>query len=136
MNYFKVNYDYLKNIKENNYFIFIIITIFIAFYIIFLAFFIKVKSSIECVGIISDDLLKININSKLSDKINNSQIKFKDTYIIPEIKDYGEFEIIDNEIYQIISLKVDAKFSNNEVGIVTIYYDEMPLWKYVLELFK
>ena len=136
MNYYKINHEKLRRIKETNYFLISLIILFIILYFIFLSFFIKVKREIKCLGIISDNLLKININSKLSDKINNSQIKFKDTYIPYEIKDYGEYEIIDNEIYQIENLKVDANLKNNEVGIVTIYYEEITLWEYMQELFK
>ncbi len=136
MNYYKVNYEKLKNINEINYFLFTIVILFVILYFIFLSFFIKVKSKIECFGIISDNILKINLNSKLSDKIKNSKIKFKDTYITYEIENYGEYEIIDNEVYQIINLKVDANFYDNEVGLVTIYYNEISLWEYILSLFK
>ena len=132
MNYYKVNYEKLKNINEINYFLFTIVILFVILYFIFLSFFIKVKSKIECFGIISDNILKINLNSKLSDKIKNSKIKFKDTYITYEIENYGEYEIIDNEVYQIINLKVDANFYDNEVGLVTIYYNEISLWEYIL----
>ena len=136
MNYYKVNYEKLKSINEINYFLFTIVILFVILYFIFLSFFIKVKSKIECFGIISDNILKINLNSKLSDKIKNSKIKFKDTYITYEIENYGEYEIIENEVYQIINLKVDANFYDNEVGLVTIYYNEISLWEYILSLFK
>ncbi len=137
MDYFKVNYDKLKNLEQKNYYIIIVFGLFIILYVSFLAFFIKVKKNITYYGIINDGVLNLKINSELSDKIKKGNtLKFKDTTTSYTVLSFNEYDIIDNIIYESISLKLDGNFYNNEVGKVTIYYDDEKLCKYVFDLFK
>ena len=104
---------------------------------IFLSFFIKVKRSITYYGIINDGVLNIKIENTLSDKIKKGNtLKFKDTVMHYKVESFNDYEIINNLIYESISLKLDGNYYNNEVGKVTFYYNEETLGKYVLDLFK
>lgn len=137
MDYFKVNYDKLKNLEQKNYYIIIVFSLFILLYVSFLALFIKVKKNITYYGIINDGVLNLKINSELSDKIKKGNtLKFKDTMMSYTVLSFNEYDIIDNIIYESISLKLDGNFYNNEVGKVTIYYDDEKLCKYIFDLFK
>lgn len=137
MDYFKVNYDKLKNMEVKDFYILIYVFIFICFYLLFLSCFLKVKVRVSCYGIIEDGLLKVGVSPLFSEKIKNGhQLKFKDTVTNYEIVKFGEYEIVDNNIIEEVYLKVDANYYDNEIGEVEIYYDEVKLCKYILDLFK
>ncbi len=137
MDYFKVNYDKLKNMEVKDFYILIYVFIFICLYLLFLSCFLKVKVRASCYGIIEDGLLKVGVSPLFSEKIKNGhQLKFKDTVTNYEIVKFGEYEIVDNNIIEEVYLKVDANYYDNEIGEVEIYYDEVKLCKYILDLFK
>lgn len=137
MDYFKVNYNKLQNLPQLSYFkiITLIIAIFVFFFILSNKLYIQNKYS--CYGIYSNNSFFININEKLSDKLQENEfvyLKNKKTKF--EIGSYGEYKIIDNEVYQDIELIVDGKFYDNEVLLMEFYYDKISILKYILDLFK
>ncbi len=137
MNYFKVNYDKLKNLEEKNYYLIVITVIFIILYLLLVSCFIKVKERMEYAGIVNDGVLKVGVNNSFSDIIkNNNTLKFKEQEMHYKVKEFGEYEVIDNEIYENIYLVVDGQIYDNEVGVVTFYYHENNLCKYIFKLFK
>lgn len=140
MKYFRINYDRLKNLEQINFYKIIIIIVINLIILLIVACNLSVYHKISFYGIYNDNILIIKINNKLSDIIKNNQyIKFnnkKTKYEIDTLNGFGEYEIIDNEIYQIINLKVDTKFNNNEVGLVELYYNKQKIIKYIFESFK
>lgn len=137
MNYFKVNYDRLMNLRKKNYFIIVIILILLLSTLIVASFFINISSTLNLVGVYNDETLKININNKLSDILKrNDKIICNGKISLYHIKDYGEYEIINNEVYQTINLTVDKSFMNNEVVNFEIHYDNEKLINYIFKLFK
>jgi len=137
MEYFQVNYSKLLNLKQINFYKLIIIIFCIFILIIVCSLNIKVFQKVECYGIFKDNILNININSKLSDKIKSSKyIIFNDKKIYFKINKYGNYELLNDEIYQDIELSTDKKFYDNEIGIVKFYYGKKSVFKYILDLFK
>jgi len=137
MDYFKINYNKLENMPQIKFYkiIFIFLSLLIILFI--MSFYIKVDKKLECYGIINNNVLKIKINNELSDSFKSLEyIIFNDKKIKFKINNYGNYEIINNEIYQEIELIVDEKFYDNEIGLVEFYYDKKILFKYILDLFK
>lgn len=137
MDYFKINYNKLENLYQINFYK-LVFVIFIFLIILFvMTFFIKVDKKWECYGIINDNILKIKINNELSDSLKSLEyIRFNDKNINFKINSFGNYEIVNNEIYQEIELIIDEKFYDNEIGLVEFYYDRGILFKYILDLFK
>ncbi len=137
MNYYQINYDKLQKLYQINFFIIIVGIIFLIFYLVFLAFFTSINQKITCYGFINDGILTIEIENSLSDKIKKGKtLEFNKTKISYQIKDFGEYKIVDNKVWQTVELTIDGKAFNNEVGEVTIYYGKQKVIKYILELFK
>lgn len=140
MKYFRINYERLRNLEQINFYKIIIIIIISLIFLVIVACNVSIYHKISFYGIYSDNILTIKINNKLSDTIKKGQyIKFngvKTKYKIDTLTGYGEYEIIDNEIYQVINLKVDTEFYNNEVGLVELYYNKQKIIKYIFESFK
>lgn len=137
MQYFKINYNKLENLPQINYYKFISIVISIIIILIVIASQKSAYHTFSTYGIYKDNVLHIKINSKLSDAVkNNEYISFKDinTECIKIL--YDEYEIVDNEIYQDISITLDKKFIDNEIGLVKFYYHKQNLLVYIFELFK
>jgi len=137
MEYFKINYYRLKNINQIKFFQIVFVLIIIFIILIILSFNKNIQSKVSFSGIYNDNILKIKINNKLSDILNdNEYIVFNNVKTTYGILDYGEYEIIDNEIYQIVNLTVDEKYKDNEVGIVELYYNKQKIFDFILDLFK
>lgn len=138
MEYFRINYAKLQNLKQIKFsIVLIIIPLFILFLII-IANQNKVSKKIETYGIYQDGVLQLQINNELSDiiKSNNTLIfnNKKTHYIISSFENY---ELIDEVIYQNILLTIDENnFVNNEVGKIELYYDKQKIINYIFELFK
>ena len=136
MDYFKINYDKLRNLKEIKYYILVIIVIIIFVIFLIISFFIKVSKEVKYYGIINNGVLKINIESKLSDALkNNDTLEFNNEIIKYELIGFGEYQIVNDYIIQEANLKVENCY-DNEVGEVTIHYKKIRLCKYILDLFK
>ena len=137
MDYFKVNYDKLRNLKETKYYLLIIIIIILFLICLVASCFIRVSKMVTCYGVINDGVLKIVIDNRLSDTLkNNNTLKFNNTYLNYEILKYGNYEVVNGNFIIEVALKVDGVHYENEIGNVTIYYDGQRLCKYILELFK
>ena len=137
MEYFKINYDRLQNLHQIKYYKIIIIVLCLLSILVILGCFINISKKISFYGVYKDNVLKIQINSELSDILKNQKhIEFNDTKTAYKILRYGEYEIVDNKIYQEVDLAIEKNFSNNEVGLVELYYDKQTIIKYVFELFK
>lgn len=137
MEYYRINYKKLENLKQINYLRFIIIVIIIFIILILLGFTNYMVVQEKFYGIYSDDVLKIKINTKLSDKFkNNNKVTFNNQEISYEIVGFEDYEIINNEIYTTLDLKTDGNFYQNEVGEVIIYFDKQKLITYFWKLFK
>lgn len=137
MDYFKINYNKLKNIKEIKFYKGIFILIIIVILLLIISIKLDVYEKLECYGIYQNNLITLEVNTKFSDNIKNSEyIIFNDKKTDFQIKEYGEYEIINNEVYQKIILIVDEKFYDNEVGVIKLYYDKKSVLKYILKLFS
>ena len=137
MNFFKINYNKLENMKEIKFYKLILIIIIIFIVLIVISLKIEISKKFQCYGLYYDNILSLKINSELSDKLKKSEyIIFKNQKNNFEIKEYGNYEILNNEVYQEINLIVDNKFYDNEVGLVEFYYDKKSVFKYILDLFK
>jgi len=136
MDYFKINYDKLENIKQIKYHIVITVVICLIVLFILISCFIKINKKITLYGICNDNILKIKINTKLSDNIKNSDhLNFNKKKLKYKIGSYGDYEIIDNEIYQEINLSIE-NVMNDEVGKIEVYSKEEKLIKFIFDLFK
>ena len=94
-----INYDKLKNLKQLKLYVILIVLILIFIGGIYLTYTYKIDKVINSVGIYSDEVLKIEINSELSDKIkNNNTLIFNGTKTKYQIKNYGEFNLVDNSL--------------------------------------
>lgn len=137
MEYFKINYNKLENLQQIKYFKIILLIIVLFITIIILSLTIKIHRKFEAIGVIHDNLLLIKIDNRLSDKLNSSDyITFRDEKLNFEINKFGEYEIIDNVIFQEVELIIDKNFYDNEIGSIKFYYDKTSIFKYVLDLFN
>ena len=137
MNYFQVNYYRLRNLSQKHLFAIIILIIIIGIFILGFSYFKVVSRKYNCYGIYQNNLLNIKV---MQDKIDifkdNKELVFNNYKVAYKIKNMGEYELIDNKIYQNIYLTIDGNFYDNEVGEVEIYYRKEKLIKFIFELFK
>jgi len=134
MDYYKINYNKLENLKQIKFHFILIFIIILMSFLIILALNMQTYKKITTYGICKDNILQININSRLSDKLKVSNyIIFNNKKTNFEIKEYKEYELIDNKIYQNIEIIVDENFYHNEVGLVEFYYDKK---KYIFSCFR
>lgn len=137
MNYFQVNYYRLRNLSQKHLFAIIILIIIIGIFILGFSYFKVVSRKYNCYGIYQNNLLNIKV---MQDKIDifkdNEKLIFNNKNVKYKIKNMGEYELIDNKIYQNIYLTIDGDVYDNEVGEVEIYYRKEKLIKFIFELFK
>ena len=137
MNYFQVNYYRLRNLSQKHLFAIIILIIIIGIFILGFSYFKVVSRKYNCYGIYQNNLLNIKV---MQDKIDifkdNKKLIFNNKDVKYKIKNMGEYELIDNKIYQNIYLTIDGDVYDNEVGEVEIYYHKEKLIKFIFELFK
>lgn len=137
MDYFKINYSKLKNLPEKKFDRLIILFVIIIIFVVFCASKIMIYEKEQVYGIYLDNILTIKVNNKYSKYLDKSEyIKFNDSKVNFKIKEYGEYEIINNEIYQEVKIIVDKDFYQNEVGIVEFYYDKKSVLKYIISLLE
>lgn len=137
MNYFQVNYYRLRNLSQKHLFAIIILIIIIGIFILGFSYFKVVSRKYNCYGIYQNNLLNIKV---MQDKIDifkdNKKLIFNKKEVKYKINNMGEYELIDNKIYQNIYLTIDGDVYDNEVGEVEIYYRKEKLIKFIFELFK
>ena len=137
MNYFQVNYYRLRNLSQKHLFAIIILIIIIGIFILGFSYFKVVSRKYNCYGIYQNKLLNLKV---MQDKIDifkdNKELVFNNHQVAYKIKNMGEYELIDNKIYQNIYLTIDGDVYDNEVGEVEIYYRKEKLIKFIFELFK
>lgn len=137
MEYFNCNYSKLKNIPEIKLYKLAIVFILISIILVEISLKVKIYQHSECYGIYENNVLVINIERKLSENLGKSEyIIFDNKKVNFKIKEYGEYEIINNEIYQEIKIIVDKVFYHNQVGVVEFYYDKKSVFKFIVDLFK
>ncbi len=137
MNYFKINYNRLENLPQINFYKFVFSVIVIFIIMIFISYVMNTYKTINLYGYYNDGILHIKINNILSDKIKSEDhLYFNNQKTFYEVSSFGEYEIINNEIYQAVNLKLKDNFINNEVGVVKIKYDKKRILNYILDLFK
>lgn len=137
MEYFKINYNKLQNLHQIKFYIVIIIIIVILMFLIVTACFMSTTKKISLYGYYNEGVLKVKINNKLSDILkNNKTLEFNNHKISYKELSYGEYEILENEIYQEVDIAIEKKFLNNEIGTVEIHYDKQKVIKYIFDLFK
>lgn len=137
MDYFKINYNKLENIPEIKYYKIIILIVLLFIFLILLASKVEIFEKFESYGIYSNNTLTVKINSKLSDNLKKSEyIIFNDLKFELNILEYGNYEIIDNDVYQEIKIYVDGNFYDNEVGIIEFYYNKENALRFIWNLFK
>ncbi len=136
MNYYKINYDKLLNIRQKKYFLGLMILIMIFTVSIIIISLIEFDSWNDVYGIYSNNRLHIKINKALSDVVkNNKSLVFNQKIVNYKIDKYLNDEIIDNYIYQNIDLIVDNNFAEDEIVLVS-FKSKKTLGKYIFELFK
>lgn len=137
MKYFKINYCKLQNLTQINYYLVVFVIIILMFILLLVASLTTISIKEDFYGIYVDNVLNIKINVKLSDKFKSKEhIIFNNKKTKYKVVEFNEFEIVNNEIYQNITLTLDEEFKNNEVGLVELYYDKKSILKYIFELFK
>ncbi len=137
MNYYNICYESLKNIKEIKYFRFLIIFLVILIGLIFLIRNLVVTNNYEVYGVYENNSLHLKTTNILSDKLNiGNEIIFNGRIVEINAIKYGNYEFIDDILYQDIYLTLNEEFYQNEIGIVKIQDNNYKLLKYVLELFK
>lgn len=137
MDYFKINYSKLRNLPEKKFDKLIILFVIIIIFVVFCANKIMIYEKEQVYGIYLDNILTIKLNNKYFKYLDKSEyIKFNDSKVNFKIKEYGEYEIINNEIYQEVKIIVDKDFYQNEVGIVEFYYDKKSVLKYIINLLE
>jgi hypothetical protein len=137
MDYYQINYKKLENIHQIRYSFFIGVFILIITIIVILSFINYAYDIEEFYGIYNDNILTFKINTKLSDKLKKENIlSFNNKEVNYKILEFKDYEIINNEIYEIVELKIDGDFYQNEVGIIKIYFDKKRIIFHILDLFK
>ncbi len=137
MNDYYLNYDKLKRLTIKKFSKIVYMMIFLLILLIILACHFSIERKIVTYGIIENDLLVIEINEKLSDKIkNNNKLFFNNKEMNYKVMGFGKYQILNNEIVEDIELRVDHYVYQNEVGKVTIPYEKQKIIKYIYELFK
>ena len=137
MKYFKINYCRLQNLTQINYYIVVFVMLILIVILLLIASLKTISIKEEYYGIYVDNVLNIKINVKLSDKFKSKEhIIFNNKKTKYKIVKFNDFEIVNNEIYQNITLALDEDFHNNEVGLVELYYDKKSILNYIFELFK
>ncbi len=137
MDYLKINYYKLQHlkIKKYNLLIFLIIGL-----IIFSFIYINQKEipkRIESYGVYDGLVLKIIADKSLSEAITkNNSLTFKGKKVNYEIAEFGEYEMLNNTLYQEIDLIIDKDYNPNETGEVIVYFDQVKIRTFILELFK
>ena len=129
MKYYKINYNKLENLHQINYFKFI--------FLIILSCNVSSYHTLNIYGIYKDDLLHIKTNILFSEAVKTSEyVIFDNKKIKYKIDNFGDYEIVNNEIYQNIDLHLDKKFYDNEVGLFKLHYHKEKLIKFIFKLFK
>lgn len=137
MEYYKINYNKLSNLYQRKYFIFMIIIIILIIILIIISSLKEINKSELLYGIYDSNILKFKINSKLSDTIKkNNIIIFNDQEVTYDFISFDDYEVINNELYQTVNLKIDGYFYPNEVGIIKLCYGKEKIIAYIFELFK
>ncbi len=138
MKYFKINYDKLKNLAFSKIIIsFPFIIVFCIIVILIISCFVTVSHKYSTYGIYQNGILTIQVERTLSDKLKNSDnMTFNGKEVGYQIDSYGEYEIIDNNIWQKIYLTIDGNVYDNEVGLVEFYYHKQKFIAFIYELFK
>lgn len=137
MDYYQINYKKLENIHQIRYSFFIGVFILIITIIVILSFINYAYDIEEFYGIYNDNILTFKINTKLSDKLKKENIlSFNNKEVNYKILEFKDYEIINNEIYEIVELEIDGDFYQNEVGIIKIYFDKKRIMFHILDLFK
>ncbi len=137
MNYFQVNYYRLRNLSQKHLFTIIVLIIICGVVILTFSYFKVVSKKYNCYGIYQNNLLNVKFSQDKIDILKtNKELIFNKQKVTYKIKNMGEYEIIDNKIYQNIYLTIDGDVYDNEVGEVEIYYHKEKLIKFIFELFK
>ena len=105
--------------------------------ILIISCFVTVSHKYSTYGIYQNGILTIQVERTLSDKLKNSDnMTFNGREVSYQIDSYGEYEIIDNNIWQKIYLTIDGNVYDNEVGLVEFYYHKQKFIAFIYELFK
>ena len=135
--YFKINYNKLENLPEKKMFKFVLFIIIVIIILIYLAYSINIYHTFSTYALYKDNTIYLKINNRLSDAVIMSEyITFnnvKSTYIV---ESFGEYEIINQDIYQEVYLTIDEKLYDKEFGLIKFYYHKQNILMYILELFK
>ena len=136
MDYYKVNYDSLRNIHQVKYYIVIIVVFLICIISIIASNFIYINVSNKLLGIYNNDLIYLKLErNQLSELLKNDSLLVNDENIKYEINKMDNYEIVDNFIYEDVYLTVDKKYINNTILNISII-NKIKLIDYIFELFK
>ena len=134
---FQINYDSLKKLSQIKFHRIILLLCVVFVILIIISFKVTVYKKLECYGIYNNGLLIVKVSSEQSQIIkDNHDLTFNGDKLTYKVNSFGEYELIENGIYEQINLTIDNVLYDNEVGIVTIHYGKQKLIKYIFELFK
>ncbi len=137
MDYLKINYHKLLHLKIHRGILFDLLLILAISLILIYAFTHSITKKMDCYGVYDGLVLQIVASEALSEAISKSHtLVFNDTKFNYEVDEYGEYQIVDDVIYQQIDIAIDKELPPNEVGKVTIYYEKEKIITFILKLFK
>lgn len=137
MDYLKINYQKLLHLKIPRYVFLDILFVLLIIFLVIYSCTHYITKKITCYGIYDGLVLKVMANETLSDALSaNKTLYFNKEKLNYEIDEYGEYEIINEIIYQQIDLNIDKELYDNEAGTITLYYDKEKIITFILKLFK
>lgn len=137
MDYLKINYQKLLHLKIPRYVFLDVLFVLLIIFLVIYSCTHYITKKITCYGIYDGLVLKVMANETLSDALSaNKTLYFNKEKLNYEIDEYGEYEIINEIIYQQIDLNIDKELYDNEAGTITLYYDKEKIITFILKLFK
>lgn len=136
MNFYKINYDNIRNLKIINFGKLLYLLIIIILIIGYISFIYSVTKYVNSYGYIKEKNLYTKIIYNKTDDIktsnylllNNKKYKIKEINIL-------DYEIIDDNIYEDLMIVLDDSL-DNEVGLVKFIIKKEKIINYILDLFK
>lgn len=136
MKYYKLNYDYLSNLRILKMWIVVLFIIVFFTIIIVMANRITILKTYKNYGFVKDNYLNLKIDQKSTDKIKNSEyfVFNNKRYDVTEIV-FDDYEIINDDIYINTKILIDNALEN-EFGKIKFVYKKEKIIDFIFELFK
>ena len=129
----KETYEYLLSLKSRNKIIIYMLLILLIFFLIFIHIR-ETYDTLNIYGIYDQDLIVLEVPLDNSDKIINSSYiivnKEKYDFSLKSISEIKEKNFVN---YQTYYLDVDNSFQNNQVLLITFYYNKQKIVQKIYE---